>query len=358
MNRSISADDYSANTTALINIDKALEKFGIDAGAELDKLGFRPGDFSDSGLRVPAQRIAEVLLHAVAISGCEYFVLELVKEQTQAINGYFGMLLRTAPTLGDAALISARELYILQKGVKWTFRRESKHAHLSLAWNARHLDPDYRWIVVELGIAQGWFVMRGQTSRPVQLESVQFVRNAPANVRPYRQFFKAPVQFNCDVDQLNFPASQLDVPMSKADPYLHQAIRKLISQGEADRVRPTLIEEVSNTIRMLLPQGACHIDQVSRYLMRDKRTLQRQLREDSGVTFQSLLQAERLKMVQMYLRDSQKSLTEIALATGYRQPGNMGRAFRSKFGCTPKAWRERCQAHAPDSAYGKSQASE
>jgi AraC-like DNA-binding protein len=204
-------------------------------------------------------------------------------------------------------------------------------------------------VLAELGIAQGWLVMRNQCQRPIEVQSVQFVRNAPADKRPYRRFFNGSVQFNCDVDQLNFSASQLDTPMSHADPHLHEAVRELIRLSKTDAPRPTLVGEVQSVIRMLLPQGDCSIERVCRYLMRDKRTLQRQLRDGFGLTFQDLLQEERLKLVQIYLVESAQSITQIAYATGYREPGNMARAFRRHFGCTPSQWRERhpLQSEAP-----------
>ncbi len=335
-----SSNNHASSAIALHNIDKALRKLDVDADLELDALGYKPSDFWDEHLLIPLQRCAEILQHCINVSGCEHFILVLVQEQTSAINGYFGMLLRTAPTLGDALRIAVREMNLHHKGLTWALERGGGYVHIQLGSDTRYLASDQRRLLAEIGMAQGWFVMREQTARAVSLASVNFIRDAPADDRPYRRFFNASVQFNTDVDQLNITADQLRVPMSHADSYLHAAIRELINTGKANIISPRLEDEVCTLIRRLLPQGECSIENVSRYLMREKRTLQRQLREEFDVTYNELVQEERLKLAQMYLLESQKSILQIAYATGYKDPSNMTRAFRKRFGCTPRQWRE------------------
>lgn len=333
--------DHSINATSLLNIDKALDKCGLDPKRELKTLGFQPSDFNGGELRLPLRLVAEILQHCIHITNCDHFVLELVRMQTSAIDSYFGMLLRTSATLGDALRLAARELYIHSKGVTWAFLHEEKHACFSLSLDTENLETNHRYPLAELGIAQAWLIMSTQCQQPVRLETVQFVRDTPTDQRPYRHFFNAPVWFNSDTDLLSFDAKQLNIPMSHADPHLHGAIHELVKLRRANASSKTLAEEVCAIIRVLLPQGTCSIDQVASYLMRDKRTLQRQLRDEFDINFRSLRQAERMRLAQTYLQESRKSIIQIAYATGYKEPTNMARAFRKQFDCTPQQWRKR-----------------
>ncbi len=339
--RTQSAKGHSIDATVLLNIDKALSKYGLDPSYELGVLGLQPSSFSKGELKIPLRLIADVLQHCIRATNCEHFILEMVQMQTSAVNSYFGMLLRTSPNLGDAFRLATQEVYILSKGATWSLQQEGNKASFSLLFDAQNLEPHHRPLLAELCIAQAWLVMRTQCQQPVQLDTVQFVRNVLPDKRPYKRFFKAPVQFNCDFDQLVVSTTQLEIPMSHADPHLHSAIRELIYLSKANLSGRTLVEEICSLIRMLLPQGNCTIDIVASYMMKDKRTLQRQLRKEFDVSFHSLRQAERLQMAQTYLQESQKSIIQIAYATGYKEPGNMARAFRKKFHCTPQQWRER-----------------
>ncbi len=326
--------------TSLLNIDKALNKFGLDSKHELQAMGFEATDFRDANQKISYSQLANILQTCIDLTGCEHFACELAELQTSAINGYFGMLIRTAASLENALRLASHKMHMYSKGAVWRYQRDGALAYFQLLLDAEHLSPQQHQLLVELSLAQGWFILRNQTSGPMPLRSIQFVRSPPKDERPYQSFFGTRLQFNCDADRLVLDASQLNQPMSHADPYLHRAIGELAQLKQDESGSESLADEVRSFIRLLLPQGNCSIEEVASHLMRDKRSLQRHLQSDHQVTFKELLQDERLKLVQMYLTKSQKSVTEIAYATGYSVPSNMARAFRQKFGCTPQQWRE------------------
>jgi|GEM_PF-7104743 len=334
--------------TSLLNIDKALAKFGVDAGQLLEPMGFEIADFRNANLKISFNQLSGILQTCIDATGCKHFILELAELQTPAINGYLGMLLRTSATLDNALRLCSHKMHLYAKGSTWGYDRDDRLAYFRLFLDDEGLTPQQRQLLIELGLAQGWFILHNQSATSMPLRAVQFVRSPPAEERPYQSFFGAPLQFNCDSDQLVLDASQLEQPMSHADPFLHRAIHELAEIKEQDNTLDSLMDEVRSFIRLLLPQGNCNIDQVASHLMRDKRSLQRHLQSEHQTTFKELLQDERLKLAQMYLSNSQKSVTQIAYAVGYNVPSNMARAFRQKFGCTPQQWRAQHPPHPAD----------
>jgi AraC-like DNA-binding protein len=69
------------------------------------------------------------------------------------------------------------------------------------------------------------------------------------------------------------------------------------------------------------------------------RTLQRRLQE-SGSSFQRVLDEARHQMARYYLSNSVLELNEAAYLLGFEDPNSFGRAFRAWEGVPPSDWRE------------------
>jgi transcriptional regulator GlxA family with amidase domain len=68
-------------------------------------------------------------------------------------------------------------------------------------------------------------------------------------------------------------------------------------------------------------------------------TLQRRL-QDSGSSFQRVLDEARHQMARYYLSNSALELNEKAYSLGFEDPSSFGRAFRNWEGMPPSDWRE------------------
>jgi AraC-like DNA-binding protein len=134
------------------------------------------------------------------------------------------------------------------------------------------------------------------------------------------------------------PAGALELALSGSNPSLHEAMRlQLDTGGAASRV-----QEIRTILRSLLPTGSYGLEQVARYYACDKRTVQRYLRDQADTTFQALLDDVRFDLVMQYLRDSRMTVTQLAYVAGFTDASNFTRAFRKRFGITPRRWREQC----------------
>lgn len=117
------------------------------------------------------------------------------------------------------------------------------------------------------------------------------------------------------------------------EPALNSRLSELDAQaGMRERVRAVLLET--------LPAGVSSIDAVAQRLAVSKRSLQRQLAEES-VGFQELLSEVRQALAQHYLSRTDISAGEISWLLGFQESNSFIRAFRSWTGTTPAAYRQR-----------------
>lgn len=101
----------------------------------------------------------------------------------------------------------------------------------------------------------------------------------------------------------------------------------------------SFLELVRRTIQDKLTGHRPSIDTISRALHIGPRTLQRRL-QDSGSSFQRVLDEARHQMARYYLSNSALELNEAAYLLGYEDPNSFGRAFRTWEGMPPSDWRE------------------
>jgi len=81
------------------------------------------------------------------------------------------------------------------------------------------------------------------------------------------------------------------------------------------------------------------IEEIADDLHISSRTLQRRL-QDSGWSFQRVLDDSRRRLARFYLSNSVLELGETAFLLGYEDVNSFARAFRGWEGMPPKHWRE------------------
>jgi len=161
----------------------------------------------------------------------------------------------------------------------------------------------------------------------------------PAYGALFSRVFFAPVRFECGYNALVFPVSMLAQPMRTADPLLHAVLAR-----QADRELGELADQsafplkVRQAIEAELPGGA-PLEAVSARLHMSAGALRSRLRQH-GLSYSALLDRLRRDRAQRALRQSQRSVAEIAHELGFAHPPAFIRAFRRWFGVTPNAYRE------------------
>jgi AraC-like DNA-binding protein len=101
----------------------------------------------------------------------------------------------------------------------------------------------------------------------------------------------------------------------------------------------SFLELVRGAIQQRLTGHRPTTEDVARELHMSSRTLQRRLQE-SGSSFQRVLDEARHQMARYYLRNSVLELNEAAYLLGYEDANSFARAFRGWEGVPPGHWRE------------------
>lgn len=105
------------------------------------------------------------------------------------------------------------------------------------------------------------------------------------------------------------------------------------------KTEDTFVELVRRAIQDRLTGHRPSIDAIAQALHMSSRTVQRRL-QDSGYSFQRVLDEARHQMARYYLSNSVLELNEAAYLLGFEDPNSFGRAFRAWEGVPPSDWRE------------------
>ena len=110
-------------------------------------------------------------------------------------------------------------------------------------------------------------------------------------------------------------------------------------------------QAVSNAVRYLLAnfRDQIRLEELLRLTGMSKPTFARQFRRLSGKTFSDFLTHIRLQTACRALKESDRPVIEIALASGFRHVSFFNRMFRRHLRCNPTQYRRRCRKRAPAS---------
>jgi AraC-like DNA-binding protein len=92
--------------------------------------------------------------------------------------------------------------------------------------------------------------------------------------------------------------------------------------------------------------GEVSIESAARSLGTSVRTLQRELNRE-GTDFRTMANAMRTRRAIELLRQTNASVTNIAMVLGYSSPAHFARAFHNATGLSPKQFRQRSSPTNP-----------
>ena len=176
----------------------------------------------------------------------------------------------------------------------------------------------------------------GTQLNPVRVEYVQ----QRANLRPIERHFGCKVIGGASHNAIIFRSSDATAPFVTRNAELLDLLApQFEEQLRQYKAEDSFIELVRRAIQDRLTGQRPSIDAISQVLHMSPRTLQRRLQE-SGSSFQRVLDEARHQMARYYLSNSALELNEAAYLLGFEDPNSFGRAFRSWEGVPPSDWRE------------------
>jgi AraC-like DNA-binding protein len=252
--------------------------------------------------------------------------------------GIYGMLLLTAPTVGDALERSVRFARLMTDSARVYL--ESTDGGMRWVWSTagqRTLGIRLRNEVV---LTEHVAVVRALTAGALP-RRVSFIHSEPADCTGHRQFFGCPIAWSAEEDSVEWALHGLQRPLG-IDPSLSAFIEKEAQRRLSLLPASGSLNTVTDAIARRLPQGDVNLPTIAAVLGRAPRSLRREL-SDAGCTYRSLVDQVRRQRAQELVFDGQHSMTGIALKLGFSEVSAFSRAWRRWFG-------ERCQI--PNNRFG------
>jgi len=168
--------------------------------------------------------------------------------------------------------------------------------------------------------------------RPIHVELT-----CPATVHPeaYREFLRAPIDFNSPVGTFYFAKETLLEPLPHGTPDIAKATDKIAEQYIELLDPHKVASQVRRLLVALLSSGKADQELVAKRLNRSASTLQRQLAEE-GLTYREVLESTRRSLAEDYLTEGKHSQAQIAFMLGFSDQSNFSRAFKRWTHLSPK----------------------
>ena len=184
-------------------------------------------------------------------------------------------------------------------------------------------------------------VLQAMTGSDIHPVEVSFKHRLPNDLSSYKEAFKCPMKFEQPQNYIAYRTEDLEMRTVKADDSINRfLVERVEEETKGIEISSNkLLDDVETLIRDALPSGIPGIVEVSEHLGMSNRTLTRRLSE-SGVTFRDLIQKAQEEISTALLKNTSRSIAEIAFQTGFSEQSAFNRAFRRWKGQSPLEFRK------------------
>ena len=322
-------------SASLAGYPELARSLGLNPQALMRKAGLSPRCMDDPETPIPVQAARRLLESAAQATGVEDFGLRMARGRRLANLGPISIVLREEPTARQALDTLCRYLRLLNASLITRIEDHADVVVIREEFLTGRGEPVRQSIELAVGVM---FRILGELLGPGwRPRRVCFTHRAPASVESHRALFGATVEFNADFNGMVCSARDLAARLSTTDTGMAPLARRFLDQALSN-IRTDTHDTVCQLIAALLPGGRCTADQVAQRLGMDRRILHRHL-VARGASFSSLLHAVRCDFAIRQVRDSDRSLAEVAELLGFSGPSAFAFWFRRAFGCTMSQWR-------------------
>jgi len=313
-----------------------LQDFGVDPDEVLTEAGIDRELFADPDNLITYAARDRLFRQCVSRTGCQYFGLLVGQRMNLKALGLVGLLMRTSPNAGRALVSIVNLLHLHSQGAVMALRVDEDVAMLT--YDAFEPGLEATDQTGAGAVAMMLNVMRtlcGPDFRPIE---ASFGHRRPADIEPFRKFFKVPLYFDAEHYALVFSRDWLDVRPPGADDELQQLLQKQVDVLES-RYSLAFPDQVRQVLRSALITGYFSESEIAALFSMHSHTFRRRL-DASATSFHELVDECRFEMAREMLLNTSLSVSEISASMGYSRASSFIRAFRRWSGVTPGEWRK------------------
>jgi AraC-like DNA-binding protein len=325
-------------------IPSVLGEFGVDAEEVIREADLDRRLFDDVNSVISDAALGRLLALSIARTKSDHFGLLVGRRATILSLGIVGRLMQHSETIGDALQALVTNSSIHNRGTASSLTISNGMAIFTYsAYEPSVGSADH---ISDAALATAINVLKTLSGADWRPTEVYLPRAMPANLKPYRLHFQAPVRFNHEAATLLFPSDHLSRRIAGADPMLRAILEDRIRLMR-HRSGSGFSDDLRRLLRTQITSKRCSAIEIASLLAMHRRTLNRRLKR-SGLGFRSMTNEVRFEIARQLLEDTQVSLTEIAAVLGYSEASAFTRAFRRWSGQTPISWRIDARHNRPE----------
>jgi AraC-like DNA-binding protein len=305
---------------------------GLDPSRMLTAAGLSLDVLTDLDLKIPAERVGQLLEASAAASGVETFGLRMAQSRELSNLGPVGLVMRDQLTLRGSLDVLVRYQVLLNASLSLMIEEAAGVVIIREEVIVGHAQPVRQSIELALGVLMR--LLRRFLGADWRPQRVCFTHAAPRDKVMHHRVFGPRVQFDAEFNGIVCARADLDVRNPSADPVMARYAQQLLD-ASVEPHATTMLEDLRRTILALLPSGHCSVEQACETLGVPPRTVQRRLAEQ-GESFSSLVNGVRVELARRHVGEGDRPLIEVAALLGFSAPSGFSRWYRSQFGCSPK----------------------
>ena len=315
--------------------------WGLDPARMLHEAGLPAVCLQERDLRIPVERVCQLLEASARASACTTFGLALAQHRRLSHLGELGLLLRDLPTLREITEAAAQFVRFHNESLIYAMEQRQGTVHVLM--ESRVPEGSAPRQFCEFIIGSAFRIFQGQFANDWYQLRVCFRHSAPKDTRVHAQFFGHVPRFDHEFNGFMFPAALLERSNPVADPdftlYARNLVAEKVAKVSTTSPSTTRADEVRRVVLQLLPTGRCAAEHVANCLGVDRRTVHRQLARE-GTTISALVEEVRAELGRRYVLGSSLPISEIAPMFGFNSTSAMVNWYRRRNGLSPTQHRK------------------
>lgn len=332
----MSYTDSVKDTLLILN---AAQHVGLDCQTLLKKVDIDPVLLSDPESRIESKKNTQLLHAAIDLSGDPLFAVQSGNAIKKFPESLYYMLVTSSKTLFDAASIAARYYNLQSEASSLMITEQEDKVFVNFSRTSfNNADPR---CYVEFVFSTWMRSIKDNISPNAIPEKINFAGSKPDDVSTYERYFKCPVYFGQQDNQLVWNKRIMSLPNINFNLNLRVILQRYATiQVSKLGKKDDFIEKVKEVITNKLYSSKFSLQSVSDELNIAPRTLQNRLQKVNK-SFNILVDEVRKNIALNYLNDTSTSIRELALVLGFSQVKSFYRAFHRWTGLTPAEYRRK-----------------
>jgi AraC-like DNA-binding protein len=310
---------------------KQLEGYGIDPEPLFESEGIDPEWLFDPGVRIPLEKFQNLHQKALELSGDSCFGLKSAHYSRPAHLGALGFAWLASSSLRTAFQRLSRYAQVIQEKLLVELDEDDEFFYVRI--DAR-IDLPHKEVREDsqLSILTRFSrIIAGSDLTPAR---VCFRQSEPENTAFHYEFFRCPLEFNCDSTMLVLHIEDVERRLTGSNAELAKLNEHIVIKYLAHSRKADIVNQVKAAIIDGLASGGVTEKSVAESLYMTPRNLHRKLQKED-TSFKLLLTEVRKDLALQYIQDRSKTLTEISFLLGFSEVSSFSRAFKGWTGKPP-----------------------